>query len=91
MTQTSPTITAQGYTVDLEVTNPVLTIKRRTLMGVIMNITTYNMYNYAGTDNSGLFIINDGERHSVPLDELNRHYIEIILEWKDGNTIADAE
>ena len=58
-----------------------------------MNITEAKYFNYAGTDTrAGIIAQIDGERHSVPLDELNRHYIEIMRQVEAGTlTIADAD
>lgn len=58
-----------------------------------MNITEAKYVNYVGTDTRAAIIAQiDGEPHSVPLDELNRHYIEIMRQVEAGTlTIADAE
>ena len=43
-------------------------------------------------ENTSVFAIIDGEVMSVPLDEGNRHYVEILKQVADGDiTIEEAD
>jgi len=50
-------------------------------------------YHNADSDtNTGIFATIDGVGCSVPLDENNRHYVEILKQVADGDiTIAEAD
>lgn len=54
-----------------------------------MEISSVEKYYYNGEYVSLQLTYSNGEKYSVPLDEANRHYQE-ILEWvAAGNTITD--
>ena len=56
-----------------------------------MNITSAQ-YIAADENNVSVLIVVDGETLSVPLQEGNRHYDEIMRQVNEGTlTIADAE
>jgi hypothetical protein len=56
-----------------------------------MNITSAQ-YIAADGNNVSVLIVADGETLSVPLQEGNRHYDEIMRQVNEGTlTIADAE
>ena len=55
-----------------------------------MQISSVEKYYYNGEYVSLQLTYINGEKYSVPLDEANRHYQE-ILEWvAAGNTITDS-
>ena len=58
-----------------------------------MNITSVKyMLNYQTNENSAIKATIDGVEMSVPLDESNRHYAEIMRQVEAGTlTIADAD
>lgn len=55
-----------------------------------MNITSAK-YNAWDGKNQNINCVIDGQKVTVPIDTLNRHY-EALLEWvADGNTIEAAD
>jgi hypothetical protein len=58
-----------------------------------MNITSAQYIKSLHSDNPDtIAVVIDGENMSVPMDEQNRHYAEILRQVKEeGLTIKDAE